>query len=547
VSPAALDDHCLAALRLAIDAAETLGIDVSDARAVLADAETRLGFPGDRAVVALVGGTGVGKSTLLNALAGREVSAASVRRPTTTTPVAWLPSPDDDGLEPVLDWLEVPAAARVRRRNAPAAEAETDPNAPAILDLPDLDSIEPEHRARVDELLPRVDAVVWVTDPEKYHDAVLHDEVLGRWLSRLGRQLVVVNKADRLGAADAERIRAELGRDVARMSVPAHRGGDGATPDVVLASAASRDIERVRAWLATIATEKQVARRRLVASIRATARSLADAAGIEPGRPVAPLLPDDARRAAANDAAAALLRVVDLPAAERQAVAATRARARARGAGPLGGITSRLWRWSGREARVADPAAFLARWRERGGAAPAAAAVRARLAEPLRAARPAIRRRLVEASDTGDLERRLAAAVDRTVAADTGTAPTSGWWTLLGIAQTLVTGALVLVAAWVVLWVLIRFPVDTVSVPVLGAMPVPFVALVLAVVLGYLVARLLGAHAGFLGRRWAAALARDIRDGVRRDIEAAGLGAIDAVDRSRRDLADAVRAIERCG
>ncbi|HEU4572315.1 MAG TPA: hypothetical protein VFR93_06475, partial [Candidatus Limnocylindrales bacterium] len=422
-----------------------------------------------------------------------------------------------------------------------------DPNAPAILDLPDLDSIEPDHRARVDELLPRVDAVVWVTDPEKYHDAVLHDEVLARWLPRLGRQLVVVNKSDRLTPADAERIRAELGRDVARLAGRAGSAPNGAAPDVVVASAAGRDVGTVRAWLATAVAEKQVARRRLVASIRAAAAGLADAAGIEPGRPVTPLLPDDARRAAADDATAALLRAVDLAAAQRQAVAATRAAARARGAGPLGGLTSRLFRWSGREARVADPASFLARWRERGGAAPAAAAVRARLAEPLRTARPAIRRRLVDATDTGDLERRLAAAVDRTVAADTGTAPTSGWWTLLGIAQTVVTGALVLVAAWVVLWVLIRFPVDPVSVPVLGALPVPFVALVIVVVLGYLIARLLGAHAGFLGRRWAAALARDIRDGVRVEIEDAGLAAVDAIDRSRRALADAVRAIERCG
>lgn len=544
MSLAALDDRCPAALRLAIDAAESLDIDVAEARQVLADAETRLGFPGDRAVIALVGGTGVGKSTLLNALAGQEVSAASVRRPTTSGPVAWLPGSHADGLEPLLDWLEVPVAARVRRRDAPSAGA--DPNAPAILDLPDLDSIDPEHRSRVDELLPRVDAVVWVTDPEKYHDAVLHDEVLGRWLPRLGRQLVVVNKADRLSASDADRVRADLARDVRRMSAPARRGGDDATPDVVLASAAGSDVERVRTWLTTTAAEKQVARRRIVASIRVAAASLADAAGIEPGRPVAPLLPDDARRAAAIKATAALLRVVDLRAAERQAVAATRARARARGAGPLGGVTSRLVRWSGREARVADPAAFLARWRERGGAAPAAAAVRARLAEPLRTARPAIRRRLVEASDTGDLERRLAAAVDRTVAGDTGTAPTSRWWTLLGIAQTLVTGALVLVAAWVVLWLLIRFPVDAVSVPVLGALPIPFVALLVLVVLGYLVARLLGAHAGYLGRRWAAALARAIRDGVRVEIEDTGLAAIDAVDRSRRDLADAVRAIERC-
>ncbi|HET7473108.1 MAG TPA: GTPase, partial [Candidatus Limnocylindrales bacterium] len=192
--PPALDDRCVDALRRAIAAADALGIDAAEARRVADDAETRLGFPGDRTVVALVGGTGVGKSTLLNALAGREVSTASARRPTTNAPVAWLPDGgDEDGLAEVLDWLDVPTSARVRGGDGAAGE-----RPPTILDLPDLDSIEPGHRARVDELLPRVDAVVWVTDPEKYHDALLHDEVLARWLPRLGRQLVVVNKADRL-------------------------------------------------------------------------------------------------------------------------------------------------------------------------------------------------------------------------------------------------------------------------------------------------------------------------------------------------------------
>jgi GTP-binding protein EngB required for normal cell division len=543
VRPAALQDPCLAELGRALRAAEALGIDVSGARHVVVDAETRLGFPGDRAVIALVGGTGVGKSTLLNALAGREVSAASVRRPTTSAPVAWLPAGGgDDGLGPVLDWLEVPEAARVRD-GRPAAG---DEGALAILDLPDLDSIAPEHRARVDELLPRDDAVVWVTDPEKYHDAVLHDDVLAHWLPRLGRQLVVVNKADRLHRRDAERVRAELARDVRQLATRAQPSADGARPDVVLASAGRADIGAVRDWLASTATEKAVARTRILASIRTAADELATDAGLEPRRPVAPLLPNDARRAAADEATAALLRVVDVSGAERQAVGATRARARARGAGPLGGLTSRVFRWSGRESRVADPAAFLARWRERGSARPAAAAVRAQLAEPLRTARPAIRRRLAEAGDGGDLERRLAAAVDRSVAARGATPPTSAWWTILGLAQTIATGALVIVAAWIVLWILVRFPVDTASVPVLGAVPIPLLALVGAVAVGYLIARILGAHAGFLGRRWAARLARDIRDGVRAEIEDTGLGAIDEIDRLRRELAEAVRAIEHC-
>jgi len=79
--------RCLASLLQAIEAADVLGIPTDTARDVHADGIRRLGFPSDAYVLALVGGTGVGKSSLLNALAGSTVSAASARRPTTAEPV----------------------------------------------------------------------------------------------------------------------------------------------------------------------------------------------------------------------------------------------------------------------------------------------------------------------------------------------------------------------------------------------------------------------------------------------------------------------------
>ena len=63
--------RCLAALFRAIEAADVLGVPTDVARDVHADGMQRLGFPSDAYVLALVGGTGVGKSSLLNALAGR--------------------------------------------------------------------------------------------------------------------------------------------------------------------------------------------------------------------------------------------------------------------------------------------------------------------------------------------------------------------------------------------------------------------------------------------------------------------------------------------
>ena len=65
------------------------------ARAVLLlELWTWLGFVAflvrpDAYVLALVGGTGVGKSSIVNALAGETVTPAGVRRPTTSRAVAW--------------------------------------------------------------------------------------------------------------------------------------------------------------------------------------------------------------------------------------------------------------------------------------------------------------------------------------------------------------------------------------------------------------------------------------------------------------------------
>src|SRR5687767_10097753 len=133
-------------------------------------------FPGATYVLALAGGTGVGKSSLLNAIAGKEVSRAAARRPTTAEPIAWVPRASRAEVAPLLEWLGV---REVREHDDARASGV------AVLDLPDLDSIAPEHRARVDELLPRVDAVIWVADPEKYRDAVLHDDYVRKWMPRL--------------------------------------------------------------------------------------------------------------------------------------------------------------------------------------------------------------------------------------------------------------------------------------------------------------------------------------------------------------------------
>src|SRR5207253_3565812 len=129
----------------AIAAATALGSPIDEAARVRETGRARLRFPSDAYVLARAGGTGVGKSTVLNALAGEEVSPAGARRPTTAEPVAWVPADKRAELAQLLEWLGV---TQVREHHADGL------GELAVLDLPDFDSVAVEHRARVDALLP---------------------------------------------------------------------------------------------------------------------------------------------------------------------------------------------------------------------------------------------------------------------------------------------------------------------------------------------------------------------------------------------------------
>ena len=57
--------------------------------ALVDDLQTALASVDGRLVMGLLGGTGVGKSTLISALAGQPISKASVVRPTTNRPLIY--------------------------------------------------------------------------------------------------------------------------------------------------------------------------------------------------------------------------------------------------------------------------------------------------------------------------------------------------------------------------------------------------------------------------------------------------------------------------
>lgn len=217
----------------------------------------------DAPLLAVIGGsTGAGKSTLVNSLLGRVVSAPGVIRPTTRSPVL-VHHPDD------AEWFSsdkiLPGLARTTSAAHDARTLQTVPELAlpqglAVLDAPDVDSVVAENRALAAQLLAAADLWLFVTSAARYADAVPWDYLR----SAAERHAVVAVVLDRVPPAAMGEVPAHLGQMMSQrglgrsplFAVPETEvDGEGLLPDSAVAP--------IREWLGELAADA-VSRNRVV-------------------------------------------------------------------------------------------------------------------------------------------------------------------------------------------------------------------------------------------------------------------------------------------
>ena len=236
-------------------------------------------------MLCVVGGsTGAGKSTLVNSLVGRRVTESGVLRPTTRSPVL-VHHPDD------AEWFRqdrlLPDLARVSTQtNDPAAlqlvAADSVPQGLAILDAPDIDSVEERNRQLAAQLLAAADLWLFVTSAARYADQVPW-EFLRQAAERSAAVAIVL---DRTPDEAIETVSSHLARMLASRGLkdsPLFTVTEGTVDTDGLLPAGS--VAEIRSWLTALAADAEargeVVRQTLAGAVRVIARrthGVADAA-----------------------------------------------------------------------------------------------------------------------------------------------------------------------------------------------------------------------------------------------------------------------------
>ena len=497
-------------------AADVVGSSAVEEAALLArSARQRLGFLGETVVIALAGGTGSGKSSLLNALAGEYVAEVAAIRPTTSQPLVWLPRIPEPGIVRLLDDMGI--ERRVGHRESTPV---------AIIDMPDTDSVVGAHRAVFESLLPKVDVVWWVVDPEKYSDRLLHREYLEPLADYQKQFVFVFNQIDRLSPSGVHEVLTDFTRRLREVGIT--------NPVVVPVAANPPDsppvgIDDLWRRLVDLHADKHVGAAKALVDVRQAAAMVGSAVNLDDA---AALGFDDRWADARNASSAALSDLVVAPEVGAAAESDGAALAVRAGVGPLGWIVARL-----RTSRIAralglagptDTASVEAMaWHKRPGldralttlesfVSETAFAVGGPYAQVLRERfTSADVRTVVDRSADGALHRHAEGAIDA-----------KSWWGAVGTAKWLLAAAFLGGLAW---WYG--------DPPLPGTIPWPPIVVFASLVLGLGLTRLVDWSGRRAGRQRVASWKAAVGDGISDQLDR-GLGSpMRAVLRDRMELA----------
>ena len=259
---------------LPLEGAESLrslaGSISNQVRDYLLPRATRLDAP----LLAVVGGsTGAGKSTLVNSLLRAEVSRPGVLRPTTKSPVlvchledeAWFRS------ERVLPDL---VRTDTQLHDSRALHIVSFPDLPpglALLDAPDIDSVDDANRSLARQLLLAADLWLFVTSAARYADAVPWG-YLASAAERNTVVSVVVNRCPPGALTDVAghlaQMLAERGLGAAKLFAVPERAltCDGFLP--------RGDVSGIRQWLGSLADASEARTQVAVQTLAGSVRSL---------------------------------------------------------------------------------------------------------------------------------------------------------------------------------------------------------------------------------------------------------------------------------
>ncbi|WP_241744540.1 dynamin family protein [Cellulosimicrobium arenosum] len=205
-------------------------------------------------LVVVGGSTGAGKSTLVNSLVGEHVSAPGVLRPTTRAPVLVHHPLDErwfttDRVLPGLARVSggtggtggTSGTGEVRDRALRLVASDAVPQGLALVDAPDVDSVESANRDLAAQLLAAADLWLFVTTAARYADAVPWD-LLHRAVGRRTQVAMILDRVDPGAQAVAEDLRRMMddnGLDSARLFVLAETAlVDGMLPEPVVSETA---------------------------------------------------------------------------------------------------------------------------------------------------------------------------------------------------------------------------------------------------------------------------------------------------------------------